>query len=295
MDICEDASMSAPEARTRLLVSLRVFLSQLKHDSATVEKALENFESERLQVAGDLESYFSTHPHEGPLFENSLALLSQIASFPLPVRLAFSGSLMDMALGMESEIAAERTRSVRHERSTQDFEQYCYTVAGTVGIFLTQVFWDEGAFEAKQTLNTLEKLGESFGEALQIVNITKDFHQDWKEGRCYWPRVLSPGGLDTNPPSAAELLPALESLKRHFDQHLGDAKNYVSSLSNKRNDIRFFCEFPLQMAEKTMTQAMTDKGWLETGVAPKISKAETLLLAQKLSLLYALPALWNKS
>lgn len=293
MDIFEDASVCAPEPRAKLLAAIRVFLSQLKHDTATLDRALAAYESERLSVSGLLEAYFVAHPHERALFENSFALLKSLTTLPLAVRVAFSGSLMDMALGMESEIEAERSRAPRWTRSTQDFDQYCYTVAGTVGIFLTQLFWDEGAFEGKMTLNELEKLGESFGKALQTVNITKDFHQDWHEGRCYWPQLLAPGGVGTLAPSKSELEPVLKFLVQRFEKHSADAKLYTDAISKKRNDIRFFCDFPLQMAGINMKIAQDSDAWLEKGGAPKVSKTEALLLFQKLSLIYALPQIWN--
>jgi len=293
MDIFEDASVCAPESRSKLLASIRVFLSQLKHDAATLERALATYESERLAVVSSLEAYFVAHPHERALFDNSLALLRSLTTLPLSVRVAFSGSLMDMALGMESEIEAERLRTPRWSRSTQDFDQYCYTVAGTVGIFLTQLFWDEGAFEGKMTLNELEKLGESFGKSLQTVNIAKDFHQDWQEGRCYWPQLLGPGGVGTIAPSQAELKPVLSFLIKKFEKYAAEAALYTDAISTKRNDIRFFCDFPLQMAKATMRIAAESDVWLEKGGAPKVSKPEALLLFQKLSLVYALPQIWN--
>jgi farnesyl-diphosphate farnesyltransferase len=293
MDIFEDASQCAPEPRARLLASLRVFLTQLKLDSATVQVALHSFEQDKLATSEPLETYFIANPHERALYEHSPTLLARIAAFPLSVRVAFSGSLMDMALGMESEIAAELSRPPRWERSAQDFDQYCYTVAGTVGIFLTQLFWDEQGFEAKRTLPEMEKLGESFGKALQIVNITKDFHGDWQEGRCFWPRVLGPGGVGTVPPTATELAPALSALEQKFSKHIENARNYISGLSSQRNDIRFFCDFPLQMAERTMAIALSSEDWLTKGEAPKVAKTETLLLLQKLGLFYALPSLWK--
>lgn len=293
MDIFEDASQCAPEPRARLLSSLRVFLTQLKLDSASIQTALRAYEAEKLAVSEPLETYFIANPHERALFEHSASLLARISAFPLSVRVAYSGSLMDMALGMETEIAAELSRPPRWERSTQDFDQYCYTVAGTVGIFLTQLFWDEQAFEAKRTLPEMEKLGESFGKALQIVNITKDFHGDWQEGRCFWPRILGPGGVGTVPPTATELAPSLAILEQKFSKHIENARNYITGLSPQRNDIRFFCDFPLQMAERSMKIALGSTDWLSKGEAPKVPKTETLLLLQKLGLIYALPAIWK--
>ncbi len=82
-------------------------------------------------------------------------------------------------------------------------------------------------------------------------------------------------------------------MARRFDKHLESAKAYIEQLSSKRNDIRFFCDFPLQMAERTLQRALRSPEWLESGEAPKVPRSETLLLLQKLSLVYALPSLWK--
>jgi farnesyl-diphosphate farnesyltransferase len=287
MDLLEDATHAPLQTRIELLKILRTYLSNLKKDKATLEVDIRDFTERAAQRLPDFARYFSQNAAEKPLYEEAELLLREISQAPLAIRSAFSDSLMDMALGMEEEL--QSSSESRRERSLRDFDQYCYIVAGTVGIFLTRIFWDAGAFVSKAQLNELEDLGESFGKALQIVNITKDFHKDWKEGRCYWPKILPPGGIETLPPSYEALKESFHQLQKLFEEHSTCAQKYIDQLDSRRNDIRFFCAFPIEMARKNMEIASLSLDWLSKGGAPKVSKTDTLLLIQKLTLKYALP------
>lgn len=289
MDIFEDATHAPPEARLELIQLLRHFLSKLKLNPDAQEEALSHFLSKSYSRISDFENYFVHHADELKLYSQSEILLREMMKFPLIIRSAISESLMDMALGMEEEI--QSPQNYRKSRSLRDFDQYCYTVAGTVGLFLTRIFWDAQSFLPQSQLSQLETLGESFGKALQIVNITKDFHKDWKEGRCFWPQIQPPSGICTNPPDSQTLSKSLEELNQIFIKHFHNAEEFISQLDSKRNDIRFFCAFPLEMAKQNMILATESHTWLENGDSPKISKTETLMLVQKLTFKYALPKL----
>lgn len=287
MDIFEDATSAPLNARLELLQTLRSFLSSLKKDRAVLDQEIQMFSSKVPLHLEGFERYFQKNPNELPLLQESALLLNEMAQAPLVIRASFSDSLMDMALGMEEEL--QSSLEPRRERNLKDFENYCYSVAGTVGLFLTRIFWDAGAFVCKSQLGELETLGESFGKCLQIVNITKDFHKDWTEGRCFWPNLLPPGGIGTVPPTRETLEPLLKVMHELFETHSKLAQDYVAQLDSKRNDIRFFCSFPLEMAQRNMQIATESLDWLETGESPKVSKTETLLMIQKLTLKYSLP------
>src|SRR5258708_5101411 len=57
--------------------------------------------------------------------------------------------------------------------------EYCYRVAGTVGLTCTHVF----GFSDARALDLAEKLGLAF----QLTNIIRDVHEDFKLGRVYIP------------------------------------------------------------------------------------------------------------
>jgi len=76
-----------------------------------------------------------------------------------------SGAEMDLTVGTYPTF--ERLR------------EYCYRVAGTVGLTCTHVFGFTGA----RALDLAEKLGLAF----QVTNILRDVHEDHKRGRVYLP------------------------------------------------------------------------------------------------------------
>lgn len=57
--------------------------------------------------------------------------------------------------------------------------EYCYRVAGTVGLTCTHVF----GFTEARALDLAEKLGLAF----QLTNIVRDVHEDYQLGRVYLP------------------------------------------------------------------------------------------------------------
>jgi squalene synthase HpnC/squalene synthase HpnD len=59
-------------------------------------------------------------------------------------------------------------------------KEYCYRVAGTVGLTCTHVF----GFRDSRALDLAEKLGLAF----QLTNIIRDVHEDYKLGRIYLPQ-----------------------------------------------------------------------------------------------------------
>ena len=61
------------------------------------------------------------------------------------------------------------------------FDWYCFSIAGCVGRFWTQIF----------SLPThLELLAVAYGKALQRINILRDVREDWQRGRVYLPQNL---------------------------------------------------------------------------------------------------------
>lgn len=67
-----------------------------------------------------------------------------------------------------------------------DLERYCYVVAGIVGELLTDLFVIAAPSLAKVE-HALRARAVTFGEGLQLVNITKDADDDARDGRVYLP------------------------------------------------------------------------------------------------------------
>ena len=96
------------------------------------------------------------------------ALVDTVERYKMPPRY-----LHDLISGAEMDLTV-------HFYPTFDrLKEYCYRVAGTVGLTCTHVF----GFEDPRALDLAEKLGLAF----QLTNIIRDVREDYAAGRVYLP------------------------------------------------------------------------------------------------------------
>jgi squalene synthase HpnC len=96
------------------------------------------------------------------------ALVDTMQRYKMPARY-----LHDLISGAEMDLTIQAYPTFDRLR------EYCYRVAGTVGLTCTHVF----GFSDARALDLAEKLGLAF----QLTNIIRDVHQDYKLGRIYLP------------------------------------------------------------------------------------------------------------
>ena len=96
------------------------------------------------------------------------ALVDTMQRYNMPARY-----LHDLISGAEMDL------TVRFYPTFERLREYCYRVAGTVGLTCTHVF----GFRDARALDLAEKLGLAF----QLTNIIRDVHEDHKLGRVYLP------------------------------------------------------------------------------------------------------------
>ena len=96
------------------------------------------------------------------------ALADTMRRFHMPARY-----LHDLISGAEMDLA------VKSYPTFDRLREYCYRVAGTVGLTCTHVF----GFKDSRALDLAEKLGLAF----QLTNIIRDVHEDATLGRVYLP------------------------------------------------------------------------------------------------------------
>ena len=73
-------------------------------------------------------------------------------------------------------------------KTIDDYELYCHYVAGLVGEGLTRLFVTSELANPK--LADRPSLTESMAQFLQKTNIIRDIHEDWQDGRRWWPREI---------------------------------------------------------------------------------------------------------
>jgi len=96
------------------------------------------------------------------------ALVDTMQRYKMPARY-----LHDLISGAEMDLTVQTYPTFDRLR------EYCYRVAGTVGLTCTHVF----GFSDARALDLAEKLGLAF----QLTNIIRDVHDDYKLGRVYLP------------------------------------------------------------------------------------------------------------
>jgi squalene synthase HpnC len=96
------------------------------------------------------------------------ALVDTVDRYKMPPRY-----LHDLISGAEMDL------TIRSYPSFERLKEYCYRVAGTVGLTCTHIF----GFQDLRALDLAEKLGLAF----QLTNILRDVHEDYGLDRIYLP------------------------------------------------------------------------------------------------------------
>jgi squalene synthase HpnC len=96
------------------------------------------------------------------------ALVDAMERYKMPSRY-----LHDLISGAEMDL------TIQSYSSFDRLREYCYRVAGTVGLTCTHIF----GFRSPLALELAEKLGLAF----QLTNIIRDVHEDYAAGRVYVP------------------------------------------------------------------------------------------------------------
>lgn len=175
--------------------------------------------------------------------------------------------------------------TLRHPRglriqTLEEYREYCYYVAGTVGCMLTELFREHGPALSPQRYESLWARCTRFGEALQTVNILKDIAVDAeRENAIYIPeRMLAAHGsshaLLLDPLRFAENRAAVGEFIGLAWADLDIAFEYLLLLPRRALAIRAFCVLPLLYAYATLRELTGSEAMLHRGDKVKISRRE---------------------
>lgn len=105
--------------------------------------------------------------HNSPNFYLS-GMFEVIGQFKVPMNYP-----MDLLRGMEMDVEGRRFHSL------EELEDYCYCVAGTVGLMMCHILGIREEVALKHAV--------SMGNAMQLTNIARDISEDRQKGRLYLP------------------------------------------------------------------------------------------------------------
>src|SRR5947209_10486638 len=159
----------------------------------------------------------------------------------------------EMISGMR-KFALAYTNGIRIQ-SLDEYKEYCYYVAGTVGYLLTDLWHQHSSHIGASRYAALRQRCRAFAEALQTVNILKDVGADARhENSIYIPEQL----LKTHGAAHDDILAgrrseaAFQTLVELAWRDLDEATSYLLTLPRRAIAIRLFCALPLLFAYATL-------------------------------------------
>jgi len=185
------------------------------------------------------------------------------AALPSELRHPVAACVNTLAAGMSrfASRAALRPPGTAYLDTEDELHEYCYVVAGCVGIMLTRLLnaldRPDGVIAAAR-----EHRAPAVGEALQLTNILLDWPSDTRRGRCYVPaawldefNLTPPMLVGVDRPGVVELAGRLETLARDA---LARVPAYLEIISRRHVRYRLFCLWPALWAKASLDHARCD-------------------------------------
>lgn len=261
-DTVEDAPGIDPQVKAALFDD---FLAAFD-SSAALERFLHGVQ----HLSGDDAHLLLTH--------NTDLVFEHFAKLPERTRAVVQKWVHEMAIGMRKFVLLY-PNGIRIQ-TVDEYREYCYYVAGTVGYMLTDLWYEHSSTIGAKRYEVLRERCRAFAEALQTVNILKDVAEDVeKENSIYIPEellraegsaqstILSPELLNSNRAALAQLI----QMAWH---DLEEARNYLLLIPRRAVSIRLFCILPLLLAYATLRDLVQSTAMLRSGGSVKISRRE---------------------
>jgi len=144
----------------------------------------------------------------------------------------------------------------------KELEEYCYYVAGIVGVMLTKIFCQRESIKKKRS--ELEKFQIHFGTALQLINIIKDYQKDIARGWCYIPNSITDNyQIEINKIeilSIKQRQGILNGITPLIVRYLDSTLRYITLLPLEERPIRMFCIIPFALGYKTLSKIVQMEG-----------------------------------
>ena len=243
----------------------------------------------------DAAALITGDPAHVRLVRNSDLVFAAFRALPERTREIVQHWAREMIAGMRKFVLAY-PHGVRIQ-SLDEYKEYCYYVAGTVGYLLTDLWHEHSPSIGAQRYALLRTRCRAFAEALQTVNILKDVARDAEhENSIYIPEQLlrehgSAHETILAPDRARETREALGVMTELAWRDLDQAKAYLLSIPRRAVSIRLFCALPLLFAYATLRDLAGSSGAPGHRSVVKISRSEV----KSLTLLSVVGVLSNRA
>lgn len=216
-------------------------------------------------------------PHETRLLDAGESVFRSFESLAPAVREILGSHVAETARGMDRINREKTTGPLVRLQTWSDLEEYCYYVAGTIGIMLTRLFAEHSRHIDPASRKRLTTLATSFGRGLQLTNIVKGIGPDRRQGRVYLPaEALAGHGVSPEKLLAPESRRGVQSVVNEVVpralQDLEDALRYTLLLPRREPRLRLFCLWPLFTAVHTLG-VVAGRGSPDPVTQPKIARS----------------------
>ena len=200
-------------------------------------------------------------------------------ALPSPDRECVGEGVATMTEGMRRYAgrAAGRPPGLPYLDTEAELHEYCFVVAGCVGVMLTRLAARRAPAAAAVEARRLA-LAPRVGEALQLTNILLDWPSDVRRGRCHLPAEwlaqwgLAPEALvDRDHPGVRALAERLEGMARGA---LAAVPDYLDLFPVRMARYRLFCLWPALWALGSLRHAHHDPEFPWGLRRPRLPRAE---------------------
>jgi farnesyl-diphosphate farnesyltransferase len=274
-DTLEDTPHLSPSEKSKRLLRLRgILLDAAKGKRINIEA-----------VSSIYESLGPSKSDDHKLLSESIRLFEILDTLSDSHKKIIYKWVAEMADGMAgySKLGGKGKAPVITLKDIEDWDRYCYYVAGTVGHMLTELFVLHYDFKKEITAG-LKKLGNSFGLGLQKVNVIKDVPDDRERGVCYLPgNILSRYGLNgaslKHYTKGLQIIPFVNEIVGLTIPHLDDAVEYTTYISRHLKGVRMFLIVPVYLAMETLVLIKSNPVQAMTGPPVKLTRKDVARLA----------------
>ena len=212
---------------------------------------------------------FVIYENDKKMIKHFGRVMKEFVSFPKKDKEISKKWLTSMARGMQKY-------SKKDIENFRDLNNYCYFVAGTVGMYLTELF--EYKFNIARKVE-LSKRAKDFGLLLQKVNIIRDFSKDYKEGRVFWPKKLFAKHNVTvdnvfNEEHSVARQKILAEMIKSTKKNIANSIEYIEMLPKGETMLRASCAIPFCMALPTLMKCEENEKIFDTKEKVKIDRDE---------------------
>ncbi len=273
-DTYEDSAILGSLQRKEMLFKYASLLENYPAYDNRLLNELETAFTDRF-IAGDSESDYIDDLPSVKLVENISRVLRAVDMLPPSFRCHIFPRVREMALGMAeyTTLAGGGQSDICFIKDEDDWDKYCYYVAGTVGHMLTDLFSDYAGF-SDTTRQRLHPLGRSFGLGLQKVNVLKDAVIDTRRGICFLPQTfVERFGVSFTRLSEADfkgdITGLVATVVNTCHRHFQDSLDYIKIIPHKHLGLRMFLIVPVMLAAGTLRlftdypQRLLEKGDLK--------------------------------